>query len=81
MTLTHLEGMDSQSTLASRDDIWRIQSELKNMYATQAEHADRLANLEQREGSEPRSRHNWGAGNQSPYSGIFNGTPQQGSCA
>ena len=69
-------GMEQQLGLASRDDVWRLQTEMKNLYATQAEHADRLSRLEQRQESDPRIKPTWG--NQSPFSGIFNGTPQQG---
>lgn len=41
--------MDPQSGLASKDDLWRLQNEMRNVYATQAEHADRLMRLEQRQ--------------------------------
>ncbi|KAL8927518.1 MAG: hypothetical protein Q9208_002323 [Pyrenodesmia sp. 3 TL-2023] len=67
--------MDSQSRLASREDVWRLQNEMKNVYATQAEHADRLARLERHQIDDSRVKSVWG--NQSPFPSILNGTPQQ----
>ena len=68
--------MDPQFGLASKDDLWRLQNEMKNVYATQAEHADRIMRLEQRSDSDTRLKSVWG--NQSPFPGGLNGTPQQG---
>ncbi|KAL8990482.1 MAG: hypothetical protein Q9177_000876 [Variospora cf. flavescens] len=67
--------MDSQSQLASREDVWRLQNEMKNVYATQAEHADRLARLERHHTEESRVKSVWG--NHSPFPSVLNGTPQQ----
>ncbi|KAL9015279.1 MAG: hypothetical protein Q9173_000077 [Seirophora scorigena] len=67
--------MDSQSQLASREDIWRLQNEMKNVYATQAEHADRLARLERHHTDESRVKSVWS--NHSPFPSVLNGTPQQ----
>lgn len=68
--------MDSQSQLASREDVWRLQNEMKNVYATQAEHADRLARLERHHADESRVKSVWS--NHSPFPSVLNGTPQQG---
>ena len=68
--------MEPQFGLASRDDIWRLQNEMKNVYATQAEHADRLMRLERRQDDDARIKSVWG--NQSPFPSLLNGTPQQG---
>lgn len=68
--------MDPQFGLASKDDLWRLQNEMKNVYATQAEHADRLMRLEQRADSDTRLKSVWGS--QSPFNSGLNGTPQQG---
>lgn len=68
--------MDPQFGLASKDDLWRLQNEMKNVYATQAEHADRLMRLEQRQDSDTRLKSVWGS--QSPFPSVLNGTPQQG---
>ncbi|KAL9135083.1 MAG: hypothetical protein Q9175_003735 [Cornicularia normoerica] len=67
--------MDPQFALASKDDLWRLQNEMKNVYATQAEHADRLMRLEQRSDSDTRLKSVWGG--QSPLPSALNGTPQQ----
>ena len=69
-------SMDPQFPLASRDDIWRLQTDMKNVYATQAEHADRLGRLERRQEDDARMRSVWG--NQSPFPSVLSGTPQQG---
>ena len=71
--------MDPQYGLASKDDLWRLQNEMKNVYATQAEHADRLMRLEQRQDSDNRVKSPWGS--QSPFPGTINGTPQHGITA
>ena len=68
--------MDLQFGLASRDDLWRLQNEMKNVHATQAEHADRLMRLERRPEEDARTKSPWGS--QSPFPSILNGTPQQG---
>lgn len=49
---------------------------MKNLYATQAEHSDRLSRLERRYDEDARVKSVWGSG--SPFPGILNGTPQQG---
>ncbi|KAL9002820.1 MAG: hypothetical protein Q9188_004282 [Gyalolechia gomerana] len=71
--------MDPQSQLASREDVWRLQNslqvEMKNVHATQAEHADRLARLERHHTEDSRAKSVWG--NQSPFPSVLNGTPQQ----
>ena len=69
-------GMDPQYGLASKDDLWRLQNEMKNVYATQAEHADRLMRIEQRQDGDSRMKSVWGS--QSPFPSVMNGTPQQG---
>ena len=69
-------GMDPQFAFASSADIWRLQDEMKNVYATQAEHSDRLLRLERRQDDDSRVRSVWG--NSSPFPSILSGTPQQG---
>ena len=70
--------MDPQFALASKDDVWRLQNEMKNVYATQAEHADRLARLEQRQEGDARTKSPWGTTSHSPFHGPLNGASQQG---
>ncbi|KAA6414238.1 MAG: hypothetical protein FRX48_02601 [Lasallia pustulata] len=67
--------MDPQFAFASSADIWRLQDEMKNVYATQAEHSDRLLRLERRQDDDSRLRSVWG--NSSPFPSILSGTPQQ----
>ena len=69
--------MDPQFSLASKDDLWSLQNEMKNVYATQAEHADRLMRLEQRQDTDTRLKSVWGT--PSPFPSVLNGTPQQGT--
>lgn len=68
--------MDPQYGLASKDDLWRLQNEMKNLYATTTEHADRLMRLEHRQDSDNRIKSPWGS--QSPFPSTINGTPQHG---
>jgi len=65
-----------ESGLASKSDLLNLQTDMRNVYATQAEHADRLMRLEQRQDNDTRLKSVWG--NQSPFPGILAGTPQQG---
>ncbi|KAL8750240.1 MAG: hypothetical protein Q9199_007197 [Rusavskia elegans] len=67
--------MDPQSQLASREDVWRLQNDMKNVYATQAEHADRLMRLERQHAEDSRMKSVWGG--QSPFPSILNGSAQQ----
>lgn len=69
--------MDPQSQLASREDVWRLQNDMKNVYATQAEHADRLMRLERQHAEDSRMKSVWGG--QSPFPSILNGSAQQGT--
>lgn len=69
-------GMDPQFAFASSADIWRLQDEMKNVYAAQAEQSDRLLRLERRQDDDARVRSVWG--NSSPFPSILSGTPQQG---
>jgi len=68
--------MDLQNGLASRNDVEYLQTQMKNVYATQAEHSDRLMRLEQRQDSDTRLKSVWGQ--QSPLPGSVNGTPHHG---
>ncbi|KAL8834830.1 MAG: hypothetical protein Q9170_003572 [Blastenia crenularia] len=67
--------MDPQLQLASREDVLRLEIDMKNIYATQAEHADRLTRLEQHPANDSRMKAVWGS--QSPFPSVLNGTPQQ----
>lgn len=52
--------MDAQYPFASRDDIWRVFDELKELHAAQTEQAERLARLERRKDEDARLRSVWG---------------------
>lgn len=68
--------MDSHFTYATREELWRLQNEMKSVYAVQAEHSERLLRLERRQDDDTRVKSVWGGS--SPFPGILNGTPQQG---
>ncbi|KAI1938517.1 hypothetical protein LOZ66_003320 [Ophidiomyces ophidiicola] len=52
--------MDAQYPFASREDIWRVHEEVRDIYATQLEHEERLAKLERRKEDDARMRSLWG---------------------
>lgn len=68
--------MDPQFAFASRDDLWRLQADMKTFNATQSDHADRLLRLERRQDDDARLKSVWG--HSSPFPSILSGTPQQG---
>ena len=68
--------MDLHAGLASKQDLDYLQTQMKNVYATQAEHADRLMRLEQRQDTDSRLKSPWGS--QSPFPSLLNGTSQHG---
>ncbi|KAL4794702.1 hypothetical protein BDV19DRAFT_182221 [Aspergillus venezuelensis] len=51
--------MDAQYPFASRDDIWRVFEDLKELHATQFEQAERIARLERRRDEDTRLRSVW----------------------
>lgn len=72
-------SMETQFTFVSREDIWRLHADMKNVYAVQAEHADRLLRLEKRQDDEMRLKSVWGTS--SPFPTALTGTPHQGQQA
>ncbi|KAJ5855505.1 uncharacterized protein N7529_009449 [Penicillium soppii] len=52
--------MDAQYPFASRDDIWRVFDELKELHIAQYEQGERLAQLERRREEDARLRSPWG---------------------
>lgn len=52
--------MDAQYPFASRDDIWRVFDELKDLHVAQLEQAERIAKLERRRDEDARLRSVWG---------------------
>ncbi|OJJ01363.1 hypothetical protein ASPVEDRAFT_130893 [Aspergillus versicolor CBS 583.65] len=64
--------MDAQYPFASRDDIWRVLEELKDLHATQFEQAERIARLERRRDEDARLKSVWGP--LSPFPNSVGGT-------
>lgn len=52
--------MDAQCPFASRDDIWRVLEEVKELHSVQFEQADRIARLERRRDEDARVKSLWG---------------------
>lgn len=59
-------GMDAQYPFASREDIWRVFEEVKDLYSTQLEHGERIARLERRREDDARLKSVWGPVSQFP---------------
>ncbi|GIJ88571.1 hypothetical protein Asppvi_007495 [Aspergillus pseudoviridinutans] len=64
--------MDAQYPFASRDDIWRVFEELKELHAAQFEQAERIARLERRRDEDAKLRSVWGP--LSPFPTSIGGT-------
>lgn len=69
-------AMDAQYPFASRDDIWRVFEELKELHASQLDHADRIARLERRREEDARLKSVWGP--LSPFPTSVGGMIQAG---
>lgn len=52
--------MDAQYPFASRDDLWRILDDLKELHIAQIEQAERIARLERRRDEDARLKSVWG---------------------
>ena len=52
--------MDPHFPFASREDLWRLQNDMKTVYSTQAEYADRILRLERRQDEDARMKSVWG---------------------
>jgi len=59
--------MDAQYPFASRDDIWRVFEELKELRVGQFEQSERLGRLERRRDEDARMRNVWGSSPLSPF--------------
>ncbi|KAL2834178.1 ubiquitin carboxyl-terminal hydrolase 19 [Aspergillus cavernicola] len=64
--------MDAQYPFASRDDIWRVFEDLKELHAAQFEQAERIARLERRRDEDARLKSVWGP--LSPFPSSVGGT-------
>ncbi|KKZ64031.1 hypothetical protein EMCG_01692 [[Emmonsia] crescens] len=61
--------MDAQYPFASREDIWRVQEEVKDLFAAQLEHGERISRLERRRDDDARMKSVWGP--LSPFPGSI----------
>lgn len=66
LRLSDTVGMDAQYPFASREDIWRVFEEVKDLYSTQLEHGERIARLERRREDDARLKSVWGPISQFP---------------
>jgi hypothetical protein len=60
--------MESQFPLATRDELWRLQEEIKDLFATQGQHSERIMRLEKRRDEDMRLKNVWGSSPQFPGS-------------
>ena len=70
--------MDAQYPFASRDDIWRVLDELKEIQVAQYEQGERIARLERRRDDDARLKSLWGP--TSPFPTLVAGTVPAGKC-
>lgn len=75
----YILGMDAQYPFASREDIWRVFEEVKDLYSTQLEHGERIARLERRREDDARLKSVWGPVSQFPN--TMSGGPLTGKVA
>ena len=65
--------MESQF-LATREELYHVQMDLKHVQTVQINHADRLLRLEKRQADDAALKSVWN----SPFPSVLGGTPQQG---
>lgn len=70
--------MDAQYPFASRDDIWRVLDELKEIQVAQYEQGERIARLERHRDDDARLKSLWGPS--SPFPTLVAGTVPAGKC-
>lgn len=59
----------------SREDLYNLQMEVKQVQFTQANHADRILRVEKRQADDSALKSVWN----SPFPGVLAGTPQHGA--
>lgn len=60
----------------SRDELFTVQMDVKQLQAVQTNQAERLARLEKRQADDAALKSVWN----SPFPSALGGTPQHGSC-
>jgi hypothetical protein len=71
--------MESQFPVARRDELWRLQEDIKDLFATQGQHSERIMRLEKRRDEDTRVKNVWGPVSPFPGSGSFGTGTQQGT--
>ena len=59
--------MESQFS-ASKDDLWRLQEDIKELFVTQNQHSERIMRIERRRDEDNKVKNVWGS--TSPYVGA-----------
>lgn len=72
--------MDAQYPFASRDDIWRVFEELKDIRLGQIDQSERLGRLERRRDEDVRMRNVWGPAPLSPFPAAASASLSTGMC-
>lgn len=60
--------------VVTREDLYNLQMEVKQVQYAQANHADRITKLEKRQADDAALKSVWN----SPFPGVLSGTPQHG---
>jgi hypothetical protein len=71
--------MESQFPVAPRDELWRLQEDIKDLFATQGQHSERIMRLEKRRDEDTRVKNVWAPVSPFPGSGSFGAGAQQGT--
>lgn len=67
--------MESQFPVATRDELWRLQEDIRDLFAAQDQHSERIMRLEKRRDEDMRMKNVWGP--VSPLPGSFGNSGQQ----
>jgi hypothetical protein len=74
LSLSDAVGMDPRYC-ATKDDLYNLQMEVKQLQYAQSNHSDRLMRLEKRQADDSALKSVWN----SPFPGVLSGTPQHGA--
>ncbi|KAJ5369066.1 uncharacterized protein N7496_008826 [Penicillium cataractarum] len=69
--------MDAQYPFASRDDIWRVVNDLKDLHEAQAYQGDRITRLERNQEDNARMKSIWGTSPSPIHTGIGGSIPTE----
>lgn len=68
--------MDFQPAVATKDELWRLQEDVKDLVAVQGQQSERIMRLEKRRDEDARVKNVWGP--MSPFPGSLGSNAQQG---